>query len=115
MTLFCQEPSKGNIEYKRNLEKITRDKFEKYSTQLKYRIIEGRGKAIYIVGLNDNGKVHGISKDTISRTINLVNYISLNIDSYIKYILKCHYLNKNFLIFSIKARFDIDNLPFICN
>jgi GTPase len=115
MTLFCQEPSEGNIEYKRNLEKFTRVKFEKYSTQLKYRIIEGNGKAIYIIGINDNGNVYGISKETISYTINLVNYISSNIDSYINYILKCKYLNKQFLIFSIVANFDISTLPFICN
>jgi len=115
MTLFCQEPSKGNIEYKRNLENFTRNKFEKYSTQLKYRIIEGRGKAIYIIGINDNGNVYGISNNTIYKTINLVNHISVNINSYIQYILKCYYLNKVFLIFSIKSRFIIDNLPFICN
>ena len=115
MTLFCQEPPKGNIEYKRNLEKFTRVKFEKYSTQLKYRIIEGNGKAIYIIGINDNGNVFGISKETIPDTINLVNRISYNIDSYINYILRCTYLNKQFLIFSIVAKFDISSLPFICN
>lgn len=115
MTLFCQEPSQGNIEYKRNLQRFTRAKFEKYSTQLKYRIIEGNGKAIYIIGINDNGKVYGIKRCNITNTINLVHQMSFNINSYVNQILKCHYLDKVFLIFSIKSKFDIDTLPFICN
>ena len=114
MHLFCQEPSNGNIEYKQYLKILTRDKFERYSTQLKYRIIEGNGKAIYIVGITDSGSVYGIPQDNLEKTIHIVSLLTNYINSYISYILKCTYNKNKFLIFNIKSKFNIDNLSVIC-
>lgn len=115
MLLFCQEPVQGNMEYKRDFFNMTGEKLERYSTQLKYRIIEGNGKAIYIIGIEDDGKLYGISSNKIQYIINLVNHMCSNINSKINCILKCNYSGKFFLIFILKSLFDVEELPFICN
>lgn len=48
MSIFCAEIDNGNIEYKLTLENLDIKKIIKYTTQLKYRVLEGYGKAIYI-------------------------------------------------------------------
>ena len=67
-----KENHKGNKEYKLKLnynpmdktelrEQREQKKKEKIATQLFYRLLEGNGKAIYIIGVRDNGENIGIS------------------------------------------------------
>ena len=111
--LFYREPDEGNLEYKLNLLNFTYEKFQRYSTQLLYRILEGEGKAIYIIGVKDNGEVNGIKKCEIDNTINKFNYICSNVNCSMKLILRCNYENKDFLIIKAVADFDLDSFPFI--
>jgi GTPase len=50
-----QESEEGNIEYKWKLVGITEERFKHLVSQMKYRISEGQGEAIYEIGINDNG------------------------------------------------------------
>ena len=51
-----------------NLEKIN-----KRATQLLFRLNEGNGKALYLIGINDNGIVDGISLDKIIESYHFMN------------------------------------------
>lgn len=83
-----EEKYYGNREYKRFL--IFNDKHEnnkiklnKRSTQLLFRLNEGDGKALYIIGLEDNGIVYGIQENilikSIENIIKMTKIINVNI------------------------------------
>jgi GTPase len=113
MKIFYSEPDKGNLEYKLHLSDFNYEKFQRYSTQLKYRILEGAGYAIYIIGITDKGSVVGIPLSEINYTIDKFNYICSNVNCKIDLIMKCVYKDCNFLIIKVSALFDIDELPFL--
>ena len=62
MSIFCAELDNGNIEYKVTLENISNKKIIKYTTQLKYRVLEGYGRAIYLIGVSDKGTIIGLNE-----------------------------------------------------
>ena len=113
MDIFYSEPEKGNLEYKLHLRYFDYNKFQRYSTQLKYRILEGEGEAIYIIGINDNGHVMGLNQYEITETISKFNYVCENVLCKITLVIKSTFKNRVFLIFKVIAKFDIENLPFI--
>lgn len=51
----------GNIEYKLKLLNPTPSRFEHLVTQMKWRLQEGQGEAIYEIGVADNGFLRGLS------------------------------------------------------
>ncbi|KAF9917807.1 GTP binding protein [Lobosporangium transversale] len=51
----------GNIEYKLKLIATAPDRFEHLVTQLKWRLAEGNGSAIYEIGVADDGSFVGLS------------------------------------------------------
>lgn len=113
MNIFYKEPPIGNLEYKLNLNKMNNNKFQKYSSQLKYRILEGDGYAIYIIGVNDFGEVIGLNRGDIPKTTKLFNEMCANVQCKIDIILNCTYKSKSFLIIKSSALFDMDNLSYI--
>ncbi|KAL2086059.1 hypothetical protein ACEWY4_017118 [Coilia grayii] len=56
------EAEEGNIEYKLKLVNPTAYRFEHLATQLKWRLQEGRGEAVYQIGVEDNGLLVGLSQ-----------------------------------------------------
>ncbi|KAL1006195.1 hypothetical protein UPYG_G00069090 [Umbra pygmaea] len=56
------EAEEGNIEYKLKLVNPTQYRFEHLATQLKWRLQEGRGEAVYQIGVEDNGLLVGLSE-----------------------------------------------------
>lgn len=113
MYLFYKESDNGNIEYKLHLLNLNNFKIEKYSTQLMYRILEGSGIAIYIIGINNDGKLYGIQNNQINYTIRILNKICMNVNCKIDIILQCKYKNIYFLIIKIISCFNINDLPFL--
>ncbi|GJJ71320.1 hypothetical protein EMPS_03670 [Entomortierella parvispora] len=53
----------GNIEYKLKLIATAPDRFEHLVTQLKWRLSEGQGSAIYEIGVADDGSFVGLSPE----------------------------------------------------
>jgi GTPase len=45
------------------------DKTNKRASQLKYRLEEGMGRALYIIGINDDGTVNGIDIETLLQSL----------------------------------------------
>lgn len=77
-------------EYEKNLElKKSRSnlRFNQLATQMRYRINEGNGIAIYYIGVNDNGSFYKLSDKERSESLknlkNLSSYISCKIDKLI--------------------------------
>ena len=79
-----KELNDGNKEYKY---KLTDDydemKYQKLATQMKYRLNEGCGKAIYIIGVSDVGCPYGLSKKdmniTLMKILKIIKIIDVNI------------------------------------
>lgn len=71
------EVENGNKEYKRNLlNQYPKNKFlHKRATQMKYRLLEGDGKAIYILGIEDCGRADGINEIDLDITIDNIKKI----------------------------------------
>ncbi len=64
----------GNREYKRHLiledkNKLYAKQLQKRCTQLLFRIREGCGKAVYLIGVEDNGHANGILQDECVQSI----------------------------------------------
>lgn len=71
------EPQLGNIEYKLKLIDPTSQRFEHLVTQMKWRLREGKGEAVYEIGVLDSGHLHGLndadmaaSLDTLKKMAN---------------------------------------------
>ncbi|XP_073997100.1 GTP-binding protein 2 isoform X3 [Rhodnius prolixus] len=69
------EPQLGNIEYKLKLLNPSRTRFQHLVTQLKWRLREGGGEAIYEIGVEDSGLLAGLPSyemDASLKTLSLM-------------------------------------------
>nr|CDS29131.2 gtp binding protein 2 [Hymenolepis microstoma] len=64
------EPEEGNIEYK--LINPTADRLEHLMTQMKWRLNEGGGQAIYRLGVDDCGSVTGLTAREMSASLRTI-------------------------------------------
>lgn len=64
------EPQVGNIEYKLKLINPSNQRFEHLVTQMKWRLREGQGEAIYEIGVSDSGKFHGLNSEDMTDSLN---------------------------------------------
>lgn len=55
------EPQLGNIEYKLKIVNPSKQRFEHLVTQMKWRLREGNGEAIYEIGVEDSGILAGLT------------------------------------------------------
>ena len=81
------EKEEGNKEYKRFLKcrKNQENEFiEKRASQMLYRLVEGEGKAIYLMGVDDNGDIYSLDNKVIEETIRYLKLITKKIDASIK-------------------------------
>jgi len=101
MALFSQENYYGNVEYKLLFNVRTKFRLDKYITQLNYRINEGNGYAIYIIGITDEGYVVGLDDSTLKYNLELIHFMSNKINSKVSIVLNCKYENKDFFIVKI--------------
>lgn len=70
-----KEDDEGNIEYKWRLINLDKEKLIQYSNQMKFRITEGEGKAIYEIGINDDGVLIGLNEKDFKETVENFNKI----------------------------------------
>ncbi|KAJ8250824.1 hypothetical protein COCON_G00227460 [Conger conger] len=63
------EVEEGNIEYKLKLVSPTQHRFEHLATQMKWRLQEGRGEAVYQIGVEDNGLLVGLSEEDMRASL----------------------------------------------
>jgi hypothetical protein len=64
----------GFVEYKRHIKLTTPFKHNSLVSQLRYRLIEGNGRCIYMIGVEDNGTIFNLNEDDYNETLkNLEN------------------------------------------
>jgi len=79
------EKDNGNIEYKFQLINLTPKRVDGLMTQLKYRINEGDGEAIYEIGVSDDGRLLGLHNDIMKDSLNNLKNIVSRINASIVY------------------------------
>lgn len=72
--VISMEPEKedGNIEYKLKLMDITPERIERLATQMRYRCTEGGSECIYILGVEDDGTMTGMTDKEYDSTIKCI-------------------------------------------
>ncbi len=77
-------PQEGEFKMKRKPgrpKKLSQDKkVTKLASQMLFRLYEGNGKAVYILGITDDGDALGISEKDLHETLCNINDASLQID-----------------------------------
>ena len=66
----------GNIEYKLKLVNPTESRLEHLVTQMKWRLQEGDGEAIYEIGVADNGVLAGLTPDEMEASMNTLKQMA---------------------------------------
>ena len=73
----------GNIEYKRNILNKNINRLEELATQMNFRINEGDGKALYYLGVEDDGSIFEQPLKNLDRSLTNLNKICKIIKSQI--------------------------------
>jgi GTPase len=75
MSKISAESDDGNNEYKLKLFNSSPDNIEHITTQMRYRVDEGCGEAIYTIGVTDSGYVVGLDEDEYSKTKEILDTV----------------------------------------
>uniref|UniRef100_UPI00358ECD2C GTP-binding protein 2 n=1 Tax=Myxine glutinosa TaxID=7769 RepID=UPI00358ECD2C len=70
------EAEEGNVEYKLKLVNPSHYRFEHLVTQMKWRLQEGRGEAIYQIGVEDSGMIAGLSDNDMRASIKTLQHMA---------------------------------------
>uniref|UniRef100_H3CT83 GTP binding protein 2 n=1 Tax=Tetraodon nigroviridis TaxID=99883 RepID=H3CT83_TETNG len=70
------EAEEGNIEYKLKLVNPTQYRFEHLATQMKWRLQEGGGEAVYQIGVEDNGMLVGLSEEEMRASLKTLHLLA---------------------------------------
>ncbi|KAH6941785.1 hypothetical protein HPB50_023591 [Hyalomma asiaticum] len=63
------EAAEGNVEYKLKLVNPSQSRLEHLVTQMKWRLREGQGEAIYEIGVEDGGLLVGLSASDMAASL----------------------------------------------
>lgn len=88
MSIYLEpEIEEGNIEYKRYLKSEDNRRLEEYVSQLKWRVTEGHGEAIYYLGIENDGTFYNWDEkekmqtiQTIKKMVNVANLKIIKIE-----------------------------------
>lgn len=105
----------GNKEYKQELSNMDSNKIEKYATQMKFRLLEGKGKAIYFIGVQDDGNIIGVPNGLLKKYLNIIKQICNKINSSIYKIsyIETQQVNYSIMIINIKANFSLESIFYL--
>ncbi|KAK9696231.1 Elongation factor Tu GTP binding domain [Popillia japonica] len=73
------EPQAGNIEYKLKIVNPSKQRFEHLVTQMKWRLREGQGEAIYEIGVEDNGVLTGLSNNDMMNSLQTLKQMAVKL------------------------------------
>lgn len=80
---------KGNLEYKLKILPPSRERFDRLVTQLKWRLLEGGGLAVYEIGVLDDGTLIGLDPDSMKDSLKLLSLMAAEVgaDCYVQRVL----------------------------
>ncbi|TKY88104.1 hypothetical protein EX895_002814 [Sporisorium graminicola] len=70
---------KGNLEYKLKILPPSRERFDRLVTQLKWRLLEGGGLAVYEIGVLDDGTLIGLDSDSMKDSLKLLSLMAAEV------------------------------------
>jgi|OSPMetMinimDraft_2_1075162.scaffolds.fasta_scaffold00049_13 elongation factor 1-alpha len=76
VTRYPKESDSGPVEYKLKITQENEEKVWKLATQMNFRVEEGGGEAIYIIGVQDDGKTIGIDKRDMDYSLELIRKVA---------------------------------------
>ncbi|KAI9464780.1 hypothetical protein F5148DRAFT_1209628 [Russula earlei] len=76
---LAAEVEEGNVEYKLHLISPSTARFARLVTQMKWRILEGGGQAIYELGVADSGTLVGLAPDDLRATLDTLHAMAAEI------------------------------------
>ena len=117
--MFPPENDEGNIEYKRHLcseelksyDSSYNIRFQQLITQMKFRIGEGNGIAIYYIGIEDDGTFFNVGKDQLKDSILVLKKMAIFLNAKVDSILFDNYENNYYVKVTIKDQSKISNKP----
>ncbi|ORX57534.1 P-loop containing nucleoside triphosphate hydrolase protein [Hesseltinella vesiculosa] len=71
----------GNIEYKLKLIDPSEERLEHLITQLKWRLSEGQGEALYELGVSDDGTLSGLSEQEMEATLDTLRRMAAELNA----------------------------------
>lgn len=75
------EPQVGNIEYKLKLINPSSQRFEHLVTQMKWRLREGQGEALYEIGVSDSGYLQGLNDTDMATSLDTLKRMANKLDA----------------------------------
>lgn len=105
-----QPPEKfnGNKEYKLFLSynnyksnKKRQNYFDKKATQMLFRLLEGEGKAVYLIGVGDDGTSNGVTENKLMETLKVLQEVSKIINATIQKV-RIYKSKNNLFIMSVR-------------
>lgn len=75
------EPQQGNVEYKLKLVNPTDQRLEHLVTQMKWRLREGQGEAIYQIGVEDNGLMTGLPVEDMDSSLDTLREMARRLEA----------------------------------
>jgi len=113
--MFPPENEDGNIEYKRHLcsdelksfDSSYNVRFQQLITQLKYRLDEGNGLAIYYLGVEDDGNIYKLTPNQRSKSLLVLKKMVLHLEAKIE----STFFNENYVKIIIKDKWKSKILP----
>ncbi|KAL0269757.1 UNVERIFIED_CONTAM: hypothetical protein PYX00_007387 [Menopon gallinae] len=73
------EPQAGNIEYKLKLINPSKTRFQHLVTQMKWRLREGQGEAIYEIGVEDDGALAGLQNGDLVASLQTLEQMAIKL------------------------------------
>jgi elongation factor 1-alpha len=75
-----------NVEFKEFLTSyhLKEGRFQQLACQMNHRILMGKGKAIYVVGVSDSGQLKGITPEQFTETVEVIEKLSSEIGAKIE-------------------------------
>lgn len=82
--MFSFHPPLSHFQLK--LVKPTPSRFEHLVTQMKWRIREGKGEAIYEIGVEDNGMLVGLADEDLAESLNTLERMAKRLEIFVSHI-----------------------------
>lgn len=76
-----QEDDEGNVEYKLKLVDPTPERFDRLATQMKFRLEEGHGEALYEIGVADDGTPYGLDDVALEKSVETLKRMAKEINA----------------------------------
>lgn len=78
MRFLTEESDYGNVEYKLTLlhKDQDTDRLEELASQMRFRLYEGQGEALYYIGVNDDGVPVGLPPEELDNSVNVLRMVA---------------------------------------